>query len=134
MKNKKIVLLDTNALFIPLLFKIDIKGALFDLIDTPFEVYILDVCIKELEKKIANTKSVKFKQEAKFALGYSKQFKAITASEYPTGTDVDSIIINEAIKYSAIVITNDKMLRQKLSKAGVTVISIRGNKKLDFVR
>ncbi len=128
----KTVILDTNALFIPLLFKIDLNEALYELIDEPFKIIILDVCIKELEEKLDNEKNPRLRNEIKFALAYSRNFEIYNSEEYPEGTDVDTIILREAKRKSAIVVTNDRKLRSRLIKNNIIVISIRGNKRLDF--
>lgn len=128
----KTVILDTNALFIPLLFKIDLNEALYELIDEPFKIIIPDVCIKELEEKIDNEKNPRLRNEIKFALAYSRNFEIYNSEEYPEGTDVDTIILREAKRKSAIVVTNDRKLRSRLIKNNIIVISIRGNKRLDF--
>ncbi len=129
---KKIIFVDTNALFIPIQFKIDLKEAIFEIIDEPFEIYVPDICIQELKYKLERTNSVKEKRDINFALNYSKQFKQYKTAEYPKGTDTDTILLNESIKKSAIVITNDKKLRLRLIKNNIPVISIRGNKRLEF--
>ena len=118
MKSK--VLLDTNFILIPAKFKVDIYEEIKRLMNEPYELYVLDKSLKELENII---KTQKGKEKVIARLG-----KAILLSKKPktlktTSKDyVDKVILGLR---GYIVATNDKELRLKLKKEGVRTILLR---------
>ncbi len=123
MKTK--VLLDTNFILIPAKFKVDIYEEIKRIMDVPYELYVLDKSLSELENIIRTQKG---REKAFARLG-----KAILKAKKPktlktTSMDyVDSIILGLE---GFIVATNDKELRAKLKKKGVRTITLRQKKYL----
>jgi uncharacterized protein len=115
------VILDSNALFVPLQFKIDISEGLRDLLKTPFEPIIPSPVLKELET-IARTGSPKMKKKASFALKLAEKYRII---EIIAETSTDDVIVKMASKWNCPVFTNDKRLKEKLRDINVPVIYVR---------
>ncbi len=114
------VLLDTNFILIPAKFKVDIYEEIRRLMNEPYDIYVLDKSLIELENII---KLQKGKEKAAARLGKAilearkpKTLKT-TSNEY-----VDKIILGLR---GYIVATNDKELRLKLKKEGVRTILLR---------
>lgn len=119
------ILLDTNFLLIPAHFKVDIYSEIERICDFPFQLYVLDKSLIELEN-IINYQRGKEKAAAKLA-------KAILIAKKPktlktTSKDyVDKVILG--LK-GFIVATQDKELRSQLKKQGVRTIVLRQKKYL----
>ena len=124
---KKKILLDTNFVMIPAQFKVDIYSEIERICDFPYELYILDKTLNELDN-ILKTQKGKEKAAARLA-------KAILEAKKPkvlktTSKDyVDSIILGLE---GFIVATQDKELRLNLKKKGVQTIVLRQKKHLIF--
>ncbi|MEK6904333.1 MAG: PIN domain-containing protein [Nanoarchaeota archaeon] len=103
------IILDTDFLLCSLRFRIDLFSELRRIIDDNFEVYILDKTLEEL----------KGKKDARLALEYSKKLKIINAAKQGSFDD----LITDFKDY--IIATQDKVLKEKLKKAGFGIITIR---------
>jgi len=114
------VLLDTNIIMVPGKFKVDIYEEIKRLMDVPYDLYVLDKSLDELDDIIERQRG-KEKAAARLA-------KAILEAKKPktlktTSKDyVDNVILG--LK-GFIVATNDKELRLKLKKEGVRTILLR---------
>ncbi|MEK6886944.1 MAG: PIN domain-containing protein [Nanoarchaeota archaeon] len=114
------VLLDTNMIMVPAQFKVDIYEEINRLMEVPYDLYVLDKSLDELDAIIEHQRG-KEKAAARLA-------KAILEAKKPktlktTSKDyVDKIILG--LK-GYIVATNDKELRLKLKKEGVRTILLR---------
>jgi len=130
-KNKRnlCIILDTNFLFVPYLFKIDILDEFYNIINTSFEILILKDSIEELKRKLMNIKSEKQRKEIEMALEYAKNFKVIDV-DFNKSLSVDDKIVEFALLNNCIVATNDKELRKKLKRLGIPIICVRGKKYL----
>jgi len=108
------VLLDTNFILVPAKFKVDIYEEIKRLMDVPYDLYVLDKSLLELEN-IIRTQKGREREAGKLA-------KAILEAKKPktlktTSKDyVDNIILGLD---GFIVATNDSELRAKLKKRGV---------------
>ena len=118
MKTK--VLLDTNFIMSPGKFKVDIYSEIRRILDAPYELYVLDKSLAELDAIISRQKG-REKAAARLAKAILKAKKPktlkTTSKEY-----VDSIILGLR---GYIVATNDKELRLNLKKNGVRTITLR---------
>jgi rRNA-processing protein FCF1 len=116
------VILDSNFLFIPFQFKIDI----FDELDKLFgkvEPIVLSTTIEELQQLTAKG-SPKMRKQAATALRLVERCQSVTA-ERRTGESYDDVILRVAKEWSVPVATNDAKLRKKLRETGVTVVFLR---------
>ena len=128
--SKYTVLIDTNGFMIPVQFGVDIFSELKRLGFSEF--LTVEAVLLELEK-LSKTASGNDRTAAKVALSLSRQCRILQNSGKKTGKYADDIIIESAVRHSLSVLTNDAGLRQKLIKCGVSVVSMRQTKRLDFV-
>lgn len=112
----KKIILDTNLIIYCLEYKVDILAELARICDFPFQVCILDKTIDEL----------KGKKLEKLALTFIKKLNII-----PTKKDksVDGLLLEQK---DSIIATQDKILKEKLKKAGIPIIILRQKKYLMF--
>ena len=118
----KKVILDTNFLLIPGLFKVDVFEEIKNIMNDKYELFIMDGTIGELNKIIDNKNKSKDKLNAKIGLGLIdvKKVKKIHSEE----RNVDDAIVNIANK-DTIVATSDRELKRRLRKNNVGLISLR---------
>jgi len=122
------IILDSNVLFTPLQFKIDILEELKTLLNRKFEPVLLSPVRQELER-LAKEGSSQMRKNAVFALKLAEKYKVVNANE--TGADtVDDIIVKVASKGECAVFTNDRQLKKKLRDINVPVIYVRQKSRL----
>ena len=110
------ILLDTNFLLIPYQFKVDIFSEIERICDFPYNLYMLDKSIDELNK-IIRTPKKKDKAAAKLALALIKGRIKILKSQ---GSFVDDILASIADD-NTIIATQDKELKKRIKKRIITV-------------
>jgi len=116
------VIMDSNALFVPLQFKIDILDELGRLLNRHFELILLSQVRSEIEM-LASERSPKIRKMAAFAMQFAEKCKYV---EVPFSAEtVDDAIIHVAAKNRTPVFTNDAQLRKKLRDISVPVIYVR---------
>ena len=130
---KKIVL-DTNFLFIPARYNVDVFSEIEKICDFGYDICIIDKSIEEINK-IINKSRGRTKQEAElaFKLISSKNPKVLKSSGNSQGKSVDEIILSSADE-NTIVATQDKELKQRLLKKGVSVIVLRQKRHLKIIK
>ena len=124
------VIADSNALFVPLEFKIDIFTELLGLLNRNFELVLLSPVKKELET-LASQGSPKIRRNAAFALSLSDKCVFVSVPEKPN-EQTDDAILRIAKKWNSLVFTNDKLLRMKLRDISVPVIYVRQKSRLEI--
>lgn len=122
------IILDTNFLLIPAQFKVDIFSEIDRICLFPYELYIVDKTISELEKIIKEQKG-KDKAAAKLALDMLKA-KNIDILESETEKSVDDIIKSVVNKKEFVVATQDIPLKRALKSKNIPIITMRQKKKL----
>mgnify|MGYP005849447119 CR=1 FL=1 len=122
------VILDSNALFAPFQFRIDVFGELERLLGRRFELVLLSVVKREL-KVLAESGSVKMRREACLALRFAERLRLVEV-EADASAVVDDVIVRVAKEWSAAVFTNDKLLRRRLRDISVPVIYVRQKSRL----
>jgi len=121
MKN---IILDTSFILTALKFHIDIKLELKNIIDETFLIFYIDKTLKELENKPLE----------KLAKGILENMNAKAIKTSSDG-NVDSLLIAHSIKNSKdIIATQDKVLKEKLKKRNITLITIRQKKHLKLIK
>ena len=119
----KKVILDTNFLLIPGLFKIDVFEEIKKIMNGTYDLFIIDGTIAELNK-IVDTKGVKSKDKLNAKIGLElirlKKVKKIHSNE----RNVDDAIVDKADK-DTIVATSDRELKRRLRKKNIGLISLR---------
>ena len=121
------VILDSNALFVPLKFKVDIFEEIKRLLDRNVEYILLSPVKHELEFLAAGDEP-KLRREANFALRLAEKCKLVNVESH--GEEVDDVIVGVAKNFGAPVFTNDRLLRQRLRDISVPVIYLRQKSRL----
>jgi len=124
------VILDSNALFVPLQFKIDIFEELKTLLNTKFELVLLSPIRKELEI-IAEKGSPKMRKWTSYALKLVEKCVFLEV-EKKIADSPDDAIVEVARKWNWPVFTNDGELRRRLRDISVPVIYVRKKSRLEI--
>jgi hypothetical protein len=124
------VILDSNALFVPLQFKIDIFQELQTLLSVKFETVLVSPIRKELET-IAEKGSPKMRKWAAYALKLAEKCVLLEVEE-KIACSPDDIIVEVARKCNCPVFTNDRKLRKRLRNISVPVIYVRQKSRLEI--
>ncbi|MCS7140175.1 MAG: hypothetical protein N3F04_03365 [Candidatus Nezhaarchaeota archaeon] len=121
------VLFDTNLLISMLERPVDVVSRVEELLEVKVEPVILRVQLQEIEK-MARTKRLKISQTARALLSLiSNKFIIIESPD----NKVDEAIVEVSKRESLIVATNDRELRRKLRRSGVTTIYMKSNGKFE---
>ena len=124
-----LVLLDTNAIFMIFEFSIDIESEITRLLGLT-TIRVPEAVIHEINI-IAEKGTGKKKTLAKPALQFIQRFPVLTHDRYDTADDAILYVSSDA---GAIVVTNDKILRERLKKKNVPRIFLRGKHQLVLER
>ena len=120
-----IVLVDTSAIFMIFEKHIRLEEELTRLLGS-YKIVIIQ-SIKDELCFLKENGSRKQKRMAKAALSLIQRFDTI---EGEIRDLVDDSLFETAVSLSAIVVTNDKVLRRKLNTVGIVTICIRGDNHL----
>ncbi len=124
------VIVDSNALFVPLQFRIDIFSEIARLLNRNFELILLSPVKRELET-LAQKSSPKTRKNASFALSLAEKCRYVKVTEKPK-EPTDDAIARIAKEWNAPVFTNDKLLRKRLRDISVPVIYVREKSRLEI--
>src|SRR5208337_3146187 len=113
------VILDSNALFVPIQLKIDIFQELKTLLNRSFEPVLLKPIQQELER-LAREGSPQTRKKASYALKLAEKCRIVDVEEDATSSD--DVILQTASRWNSPVFTNDSELRKKLRNINVPVI------------
>ncbi|WP_455391685.1 type II toxin-antitoxin system VapC family toxin [[Eubacterium] cellulosolvens] len=138
LRNNTIIILDSNALFLPFQFKLNLDSELTRLFGD-YEIIIPSCVLSELQRLRSTEKFgmmalklAKSKPQPDWYMNLEPEI--VSAHElgdsYPGLNKTDSTIIIIAKAISGIVVTCDKILLQHLHEAGVQSVSLRGKKYL----
>ena len=124
------ILLDANALMMPVQFQIDLFDELRTLLGA-FEPIVLSGVIQEL----TGLSLSKGRDGAAARHGLSLGEKCtIVESGNLKSESVDAQMIEYAARNACMVVTNDRRIRDALFTRGLGVISMRKQKKLEILR
>jgi rRNA-processing protein FCF1 len=124
------VIADSNALFVPLQFKIDIFNELTCVLNRNFDLVLLSLVKRELEI-LAEKSSPKTRKNAVFALTLAEKCKYVKVPEKPNEL-TDDAIVRIAMQWKAPVFTNDKLLKKRLRDISLPVIYLREKSRLEI--
>jgi rRNA-processing protein FCF1 len=124
------VILDSNALFVPLQFRIDVFSELERLLNRNFELILLSPVKREL-KALAEKGSPKMRKNACYALKLAERCKYVEVDDLASAL-TDDIIVRIAKEWSSPVFTNDRQLRKRLRDISVPVIYVRQKSHLEI--
>jgi uncharacterized protein len=124
------ILIDANALMMPAQFRLDLFSEIRALVGG-FEPIVLPGVVQELTglSKAKGSAGA----AARFGLSLAKQCAVADAGDVLSGT-VDEQVIDYAVRYKCMVVTNDRGVRDALLVHGIGVISMRKQKKLEILR
>jgi len=123
------VILDSNFLFVPFQFHVDIFDELEALLGK-YEPTVLSTTLEEL-RSLTKKQSVKMQKQASAVFELVRRCKVVDVKKKP-GESYDDIILRIARKSKSPVATNDKELRRKLREEGVAVIFLRQKSHLEM--
>ena len=123
------IILDSNAFFVPLQFKIDIVEELKTLLNKRHELVLLSPVKQELER-LVNEGPPQTRKNAVYALKLAEKCKLVNVEDHET--PVDDVIMEAARKGNCAVFTNDKQLKKKLRDINVPVIYVRQKSRLNL--
>jgi len=123
------IILDSNALFVPIQLKIDIFQELKTLLNRNFELVLLKPIQQELER-LAKEDSLQTRKKASYALKLAEKCRIATVKEDAASSD--DIILQTASKWKCPVFTNDSELRKRLRNINVPVIYVRQKSRLEI--
>jgi rRNA-processing protein FCF1 len=124
------VILDSNALFVPLQFKIDIFDRLEQLLKRKHELILLSPVKRELEA-LAKKSSPKMRKNALYALKLAEKCRYVEV-DAPASTLADDVIVKVAEEWKSPVFTNDRQLKKRLRDISVPVIYVRQKSRLEI--
>jgi rRNA-processing protein FCF1 len=124
------IILDANALFAPVQFKIDLFEELKKLLNRNFEPILLSPTRRELERIAVQGSSEKRKQ-AEYALKLAEKCTFVEVQQ-EKNTPTDDLIVQVASKHRYAVFTNDRQLRNRLRDINVPVIYVRQKSRLEI--
>ena len=124
------VLLDTNALMIPVQFGIDLFGNLREILGS-FEPVTVPGVVSEL-KGISRGRGTD-SAAARVGLMIAEQCTLVD-TDVRRDLDADEQIVQYAAATGSVVVTNDQELRKTLHRRGVDVISMRNRKQMQLLR
>ena len=123
------VLLDTNALLMPVQFGIDLYGELLGLFGD-FELVTLEEVVGELSGLARG--GGRDAVAARVGLALARRSTIV-----PSGSSAESVderVLQYARREGCVVVTNDRELRNALLREGTSVVSMRKQKTLDLMR
>ena len=124
------VILDSNALFVPLESKIDIFRETKRLLSRNLDFILLSPVKDELEL-LATKDSPKIRREALYALKIAEKCVNV-AVDNREKLSTDDVIVKVAKAWNSPVFTNDRRLRKRLRDIRVPVIYVRQKSRLDI--
>ena len=124
------IIVDSNALFVPIEFKLDIFTELQKLLNRNFELVLLSPVKRELET-LTKKGSPKMRRTAVFALEMSAKCTNVQVPER-SNEPTDQAIIHVAQAWRAPVFTNDKLLKRMLRDISIPVIYVRAKSRLEI--
>ncbi|MCI0504407.1 nucleotide-binding protein [Candidatus Micrarchaeota archaeon] len=124
------VILDTNFLFLPFQFKIDILRELDYLIEPSHRYVISSKTISELKKigKKIGKDGMAARLALKLVEANRSQIDIVESSQH-----VDDWIVEYSKANRAIACTNDSDLRKRLRALDIKVVTMKSKSKLGFV-
>lgn len=124
------VILDSNFLFIPLQFRIDIFEAMKNLLNRKHELTVLSTTLNEL-RVLAQRGTPKLRKQAEMALKLAERCRVIAVRKSEDESS-DDVILRVARKWKCPVATNDRTLRQRLRDISIPVIYMRQKSRLEL--
>jgi len=123
------VILDSNALFVPAEFKLDIFDEVKCLLNRNVDFILLSPVKRELEL-LAAKETPKIRRQALYALKLAEKCTFVVDNKEKMSTD--DVIFEAAKAWNSPVFTNDRLLRRRLRDISVPVIYLRQKSRLEI--
>jgi uncharacterized protein len=123
------VLLDTNALMMPVQFGIDLYGELQILFGE-----IEPIILKEVVDELSGIAKGRGRDAAAARVGLAMAERWTIVPSGSAAERVDDRLIQYARQEGCVVVTNDRNLKRALLEQGVDVVSMRNRKQLELTR
>ncbi|MFQ5759125.1 MAG: PIN domain-containing protein [Candidatus Bathyarchaeia archaeon] len=124
------VILDSNFLFVPSQFRVDIFEELESLLGQRVDPVLLSPTYQEI-RKIAEKGPPKMRQQASLALKLTEKCRVVQV-ERGFEEACDDVIARVAKEWRSPVATNDGTLRRRLRNINVPVIYLRQKSRLEM--
>lgn len=125
------IIVDSNFLFIPVKFCVDIFSEMERVTNRKVELILLSSVYDEV-RMLSTGRGVR-RRDAMMALQYAEKLKLVSCEARP-GETVDDIIVRVAAECRCPVATNDQALRKRLKDINISVIYLRGKSHLELDR
>ena len=122
------VILDSNFLFVPSQFQVDVFEELSNLLGRRFVPVLLSSTYEEL-RRMAELNSPKMRQQALLAIRLAEKCHLFPVKQGVEETP-DDVIVRVAKEWRCPVATNDKVLKRRLRDISVPVIYLRQKTRL----
>jgi len=124
------IILDSNALFVPVKFNIDIFEELKRRSNANLDPILLSPVKEELER-LAEHGSPRMRKYAAQALKLAEKCAVVDVEAHPN-VSVDDLILETAKEWRTAVFTNDRALRKRLRDINVPVVYVREKSHLEI--
>jgi len=124
------VILDSNFLFVPSQFQLDIFEELGKLLGQQFDPILLSPTKNELQE-ITKKGSPKMRRQASLALKFAEKCRLVPVDKGLKEAH-DDVIVRVAAEWKCPVATNDRELRKRLRNIGIPVIFLRQRRRLEL--
>lgn len=124
------VILDSNFLFVPSQFKLDIFEELGRLLGRQFDPILLSPTKNELQE-INKKGSPKMRKQASLALKFAERCRVVSVEKDLKETH-DDVVVRVAAEWRCPVATNDRELKKRLRSIGIPVIFLRQRRRLEL--
>jgi len=124
------VILDSNFLFVPAKFQIDIFEELPKLLNRRVEPVLLSSIYQELQT-MAEKGAPSRRKQASLALKLAEKCRRIYVERNGEESN-DDVILRIAVIWKSLVATNDRELRKKLRARDIPVIYLRSKNRLEL--
>ena len=124
------IILDSNFLFIPAQFKLDIFEAMPTLLNQRYEPIVLSTTQDEL-RKMTEKRAPKLRKQAEMALKLAERCRLVDVEREPRETN-DDVIVRVAAQWKCPVATNDSALKRRLRDISIPVVYLRQKSRLEL--
>ena len=124
------IILDSNFLFVPAQFKLDIFEGIMNLLNQRYESIVLSTTLDEL-RNIMERGAPKLRKQAEMALKLAEKCLLVNVDRKP-GEANDDVIIRVAEQRKCLVATNDAALRKRLRDISIPVVYVRQKSRLEL--
>lgn len=122
--------MDSNFLFIPSKFKIDVFEELMNLLSQHVDFVLLSPTREELQKLVERG-SHKLRRNASLALKLAEKCRVVDVKR-ALNESHDDVIVRVAKEWKCPVATNDRTLKKRLKNISVPVIYLRQKSRLEM--